>query len=113
MDMTDEIETPQTAPAAAPDLTPGTRALLRTVYIMGIILVLLLIALIGGIIWKATSRTPKASEAAAVFDLGLEPGVAVTGVELDGDRMAVTTSEGIVVVDLRRRRVEARIGLRP
>ena len=55
-----------------PDLTPGTRALLRTVYIMGIILVLLLIALIGGIIWKATSRTPKASEAAAVFDL-LQP----------------------------------------
>jgi hypothetical protein len=112
MDMTDEIDTPQAAPAAA-DLTPGTRALLRTVYIMGIVLVLLLIALIGGIIWKATNRTPKASEAVAVFDLGLEPGVAITGVELDGDRMAVTTSAGIVVVDLRRRRVEARIGLRP
>jgi len=109
--MTDEIETPQAAPAA--DLTPGTRALLRTVYIMGIVLVLLLITLIGGIIWKATNRTPKASEAASVFDLGLEPGVAVTGVERDGDRMAVTTSEGSVVVDRRRRRVEARIGLRP
>jgi hypothetical protein len=111
--MTDEIETPQTAPAAAPDLTPGTRALLRTVYIMGIILVLLLIALVGGIIWKATNRSPKSSEAAAVFDLGLAPGVAVTGVELNGDRLAVTTSEGIVIVDIRKRRVEARIGLRP
>ena len=109
--MTDEIETPQTA--AAPDLSPGTRALLRVVYIMGVVLVLLLIALIGGIIWKATNPSPKPSEAAAVFDLGLAPGVAVTGLELDGDRLAVTTSEGIVVVDLRKHRVEARIGLRP
>ena len=112
--MTDEIDTPQaTAAEGAPGLSPGTRLLLRLVYIMGVVLVLLLIALVAGIIWKATHRSPAPAEVAGALDLGLSPGASITGIDLDGDRLAVTTSEGIVIVDLRKHRVETRIGLRP
>lgn len=111
--MTD-IENPQADASAGQEASPGTRLLLRLVYIMGVVLVLLLIILIGGIVWKAARPSmPKAAEAPAAYDLGLAPGETVLAVALDGERMAVTTSSGIVVVDLRRHRVEARIGLRP
>lgn len=109
-----EIETLQDGADGGQQLPPSTKALLRTVYIMGIILVLLLIALIGGIIWKATNKAPaRPAGEAAVYDLGLAPGETVTGVTLDGDRMAVTTSNGMVIVDLRKNQVTARIGFRP
>lgn len=109
-----EIETLQDEADGGQALPPSTKALLRTVYIMGVILVLLLIALVGGIIWKAVTRAPaKPSGEPAVYDLGLAPGETVTAVVLDGDRMAVTTSSGIVIVDLRKNQVTGRIGFRP
>ena len=110
MDETEELQKGQADPQS---LSPGTRVLLRTVYIMGVILVLLMIALVAGIVWKATNRKPSALAEAARIDLGLAPGVEILGTELEGDRLAVTTRDQIIVIDLRKRRIEARIGLRP
>ena len=111
--MTDDIEL-QNAAGQGQDLPPNTRRLLRLVYIMGVVLVVLLIVLIGGIIWKATSRpAPKAASGPAIYDLGLAGDETIASVAIDGDRLAVTTNRGIIIVDVRRNTVTARIGFRP
>ncbi|MCB1380881.1 MAG: hypothetical protein KDK89_21310 [Alphaproteobacteria bacterium] len=107
--MTD-TEQLQTDTAGSDTVPPATRALLRLVYIMGIVLVLLLFVLVGGIIWKATQRSgPKPAEGPARFSLGLAEGDNVTQVVIDGDRMAVTTSRAIFIVDLRKQQVVSQI----
>ena len=106
-----ELQDSGTGVAAVP---PQARLLLRTVYIMGIVLVLLLIALVAGIVWKAAHRAPAAMPAApAAFDLGLPADEAIVAVAASGDRLVVTTSRGIVIVDLKRNAVSARIAPRP
>lgn len=100
----------QNADAGGRALPPNARLLLRTVYIMGVVLVLLLIAVIAGIVWKATRpAVPKEAMVPASLDLGLAADERVVAAALDGDRLALTTTRGIVIVDLRKHAVTARI----
>jgi hypothetical protein len=94
---------------------PGVRLLLATVYIMGIVLVLLLIGLVGGIIWKMSNNKDQAAVPAAVpvLDLGLAAGVSVQNMAVDGDRLVLNTGSEILVVDLKRSRVVLRIQTGP
>ncbi|MFM8746847.1 MAG: hypothetical protein ACKOED_09305 [Aestuariivirga sp.] len=108
MDMTkpDDIE-----PASGtPGLTPAARIMLRVVYIMGIILVLLFLALVGAIIWKATRPAePKPVAAPATLDLGLPPGTAVQSTVIDGDRLVITAGREVIVIDVRKNQILSRI----
>ena len=95
-------------------LPPQARLVIRIVYIMGFVLVLLMFVLVGGIVWKVTHRPPVAAPAKpAAFDLGLAADEAIAATAIDGDRLVVTTNRGIVIVDLKRNAVSARIAPRP
>jgi hypothetical protein len=84
---------------------PGpSKGLLFLVKAMGIVLVLLFLALIGGIIWKATNKAPPPAVADVVMDLGFDPS-AVRLMELNGNILALATDKEIVVVDVVKRRV--------
>lgn len=89
------------------------KLLKRIVYIMGVILLLLFVALIAGIIWKARHRQPEAAPGPQVLDLGLPAGVAVKQMTLDGDRLALDIGSEVLVVDTRRNVVIQRILLAP
>ena len=68
----------------------------------------------GGIVWKITQRPTSATPASpAAFDLGLAADEAIVATTVDGDRLVVTTSRGIVIVDLKRNAVVTRITARP
>jgi hypothetical protein len=90
---------------------PGLRFLETTVYIMGGLLVLMLVGLIGGIIWKASTRTEPPHEGPRVVGAGLAPGTAIEDMALDGDRLAIRTTNEIVVIDTRKGSVVSRIQL--
>ncbi|WP_373506231.1 hypothetical protein [Aestuariivirga sp.] len=91
---------------------PSARVLLRVVYIMGIVLVLLFLTLVGGIIWKSTRKAdPKAVAPPAALNLGLASGTAVQPAQIDGDRLVITTSTEIIVVDIRKNAVISRIAI--
>jgi hypothetical protein len=91
---------------------PGLRFLEITVYIMGGLLVLMLIALLGGIGWKITHRAPPAAEPTKQLDLDLSA-AGLSQVALDGDRLVLRSGAEIVVVDTRLGTVIARIRLKP
>jgi hypothetical protein len=86
------------------------------VYTMGVLIVVGTIALIAGIIWKA-SQLPAASTAGlAAFDaldIAVPAGSSVGSVEMDGDRVAITLEGApeIIIVDVRRGEVVGRIRL--
>jgi hypothetical protein len=86
------------------------KALLRLVYIMGIILVLLFLGLVAGIIWKASHRPPPQARPEAVLNLNLAA-QEVRQTALDGDRLLITTTRAIIVVDVRRGEVVLRVPL--
>ncbi len=90
---------------------PGLKFLETTVYIMGGLLVLMLIGLIGGIIWKANHRTEAPPEPPKMFGAGLAPGTAIDGMSLDGDRLAIRAGDEVVVMDVRKGVVLSRIKL--
>ncbi len=101
-----------TADAGA--LPPSAKLLLRVVYIMGIVLMLLFVVLVGGIIYKSTKKPdPSIAVAPPVIDLGLTAGQAMKSMSLDGDRLAVDLGTEIVIVDLKKNTVSARIPLGP
>lgn len=91
---------------------PGLRFLEATVYVMGGLLVVMLIVLIGGIAWKVKQRGSAPPEQARLVELGLPAGAAVNHVSIDGDRVAVTTAAEIIVVDVRKGAIVARLKLR-
>ena len=102
----------QTGDAASMELPPSARRMLRVVYIMGIVLVLLFVAFIAAIIWKATHKAdPKAAAPPATLSLGLPSGTVVQPVQIDGDRLVITTGTEIIVVDLRKNAVVSRIAI--
>jgi uncharacterized membrane protein len=87
------------------------KRLLRVVYIMGIILVLLFLALMGGIVWKAQNKPKQGvSMPAASLDIGVAA-ADIRATILDGDRMAVTTTKEIVIVDVAKSKVLLRMPL--
>lgn len=104
-------------------LPPGALArnvglLKAAVYTMGVLIVVGTIALVAGIIWKA-SQLPAASTAGpAAFDaldIAVPAGSSVGSVEMDGDRVAITLQGApeIIIVDVRRGEVVGRIRLAP
>ena len=91
---------------------PGLRFLEAAVYIMGGLLVLMFVALIGGIAWKIVNRGEVPPPEAKLIELGLPMETRVNQMALDGDRMAIDTGTEIIVVDVRKGTVISRIKLR-
>jgi hypothetical protein len=87
-----------------PGPPPG---LLRLVKVLGVIMLLLFLALIGGIIWKATRPAVAPVEQIVLQDLGFDPAT-VRHLALDGNTLALTTDDEVVVIDLRARKVTLR-----
>ncbi len=90
---------------------PGLKFLEAAVYIMGGLLVLMLVGLIGGIIWKVTHRTEAPPVETKLFELGLSAGTQIQAMELDGDRLAVNTGREIIVIDIKKNAVLSRISI--
>ena len=88
---------------------PGLRFLEAAVYIMGGLLVLMLVGLIGGIVWKVTHRAETPPPVTQLLNLGLAAGTQVQEMRLDGDRLAVKTATEIIVIDIRKNQVMSRI----
>ena len=112
-------ETDQTARTAEEGgKQPGLRFLEATVYIMGGLLVLMLLALLGGLAWKLTHKAPAAVPTLQSLDIAIPQGASVAGVTLDGERMAVHVLDGavdheIIIVDTRKGAVVSRVRLKP
>jgi hypothetical protein len=88
---------------------PGLKFLEMAVYTMGGLLVLMLVALIGGIAWKVAHRVEASPVEMKLLDLGLPTGSAVQSIVLDGDRLAVNTGSEIIIIDIRKNSVISRI----
>lgn len=88
--------------------SPG---LLRLVKALGIIMLLLFLALIAGIIWKATHKPPPPTPASVEMDLGLTPAT-IRHMTLEGGQLAIATDTEIVVIDVKTRQVILRSGKR-
>lgn len=97
---------------------PGLRFLEWTVYIMGGLLVIMLVALLGGIAWKATrGKAPEEPPKASLVEIGVPAGATIGAVTLDGNTMAVQVSAGgtqeVVVVDTKKGVIVSRVRLKP
>ena len=96
---------------------PGLKFLEAAVYIMGGLLVLMLIGLIGGIIWKATRKAPIDPSIPALVDIQATPGTRVTQTTIDGDRAVIQLTQNgtdeLVVVDVKKGLILSRIRLTP
>jgi hypothetical protein len=100
---------PESTEATAPQ--PGLRFLETAVYIMGGLLVLMLVVLLGGIAYKVANRGEAPPVEAKELSLSLPAGGALSGMTLDGDRLAVNMGAEIVVFDIKKGQVLARIKL--
>ncbi len=80
------------------------KGLLLLVKVLGIIMLLLFVALVGGIIWKATHKAPTVPVADVVLDLGFDP-ASIRHFSLDGNTLAMATDKEILVVDIAKRKV--------
>ena len=87
-----------TAPAG-----PSPKTMLRIVKLLGVILVLLFLALIAGIVWKAQHRKVE-TVPDLVVSLGIEPS-SIKSTVLSGNILALTTDKEVVVVDVAKRTV--------
>jgi hypothetical protein len=113
-DMSDLDDLPVQGQDAAGAVPPSAKLLLRVVYIMGIILVLLFLLLIAGIVWKSMRKAEVKPEAGPpVIAATLPAGASIQSVTLDGDRVAILAGSEIVVVDIRKSQVIARIVTAP
>jgi hypothetical protein len=88
--------------------TAQQKKLLRLVYIMGVVFALLFLGLIGGLIWKAMKPKAPPPVVQSVQDLGIAP-ADIRLMELDGDRLALTTATELVVIDLKSKTVVMRL----
>lgn len=96
------------------ELPAGARLMLRVVYIMGVILVLLFLALIATIIWKANTRSvPPPVPPVQTLGLGLPQDTGIRSATLDGDRLVITTAREVIVVDIRKNAILSRIEAGP
>ncbi len=89
---------------------PGLKFLEAAVYIMGGLLVLMLLGLVGGIIYKIANKSEAPPPETKLLDLGA---IAVQDMQLDGDRLAIRTATEIIIVDFRKNTVLSRIGVAP
>ncbi len=82
---------------------PSQKAMLRVVTVLGVILVLLFLALIAGIIWKAQNRKVELVPD-VVVSLGIDPAT-IKQMTLSGNVLVLTSDREVVVVDVAKRRV--------
>jgi hypothetical protein len=107
----DELPPDQQTPVAVP---PSAKLIIAVVYIMSGLLVLMFLALVGGVIWKIVNKTPKEiAGPPPVIDLALPVDARVEAIALDGDKLAVNTGSEIIVIDIRKNAVVARIAVKP
>jgi hypothetical protein len=99
--MSDQTDTASEAP-------PANRSLLRLVYGLGIVLVLLFVAVIGGIVYKINKRSEAPPPAGSV-SLGLPPQSAIRDAQLTGDRLTINTGSEVIVVEVSTQRVLLRV----
>ena len=97
---------------------PGLRFLEMTVYIMGGLLVIMLVALLGGIAWKVTrGKAPEEPAKASLVEIVTPAGATITDVTMDGNTMAVHVVAGaaheVVVVDTKKGAIISRVRLKP
>jgi len=88
-----------------------------TVYIMGGLLVIMLVALLGGIAWKATHRAgPEELPKASLVEIATPAGATISDVTLDGNTMAVHVVSGanheVVVIDTKKGAIISRVRLK-
>ena len=104
----------QAGEAAPMELPPSARRMLRVVYIMGVILVLLFLALVATIIWKANRKpVPPPVPQVQTLGIGLPQGADIRSACLDGDRLVVTTATEVIVVDVKKNAVVSRVSAGP
>ncbi len=99
--MSDQIEPTNVPP-------PSNRSLLRLVYGLGIVLVLLLFAVIGGIVYKINKRDAPPPPAGSV-NLGLPPQAEIRDAQLAGDRLTINTGSEVIIVEVSTQRVLLRV----
>ncbi len=94
------------------------RLLKAVVIVLAVLILLAFMALIAGMVLKGQKMAAGGGDAAlapAEISAALPEGARVAGMELDGERLAVMVDSGggrqIMVFDLRRKRLEARIML--
>jgi hypothetical protein len=96
---------------------PGLKFLEAAVYIMGGLLVLMVIGLIGGIIWKATRKAPVEPIVPAIVDIETMPGARIGQMSVNGDRAILQITRNgedeVVVVDVKKGAILTRIRLKP
>jgi hypothetical protein len=80
------------------------KGLLKLVKILGMVLVLLFFALIGGIIWKASKPKPIVKAEDLAVSLGLNAADVKT-VNLDGGQVLISTSTEIIVIDVAKKKI--------
>jgi hypothetical protein len=90
---------------------PGLKFLEFTVYFMGGLLILMLIVLIAGIIWKASRRGEAVPEAPKLINLQLPPGTPAGPFTLDGDRLVLQAGGEIIIVDVKKGTILSRVKL--
>lgn len=84
---------------------PGpSKGLIFLVKAMGVVLVLLFLALIGGIIWKATHKSAPPPAADVVTDLGIDP-ASIRHLDMDGNHLAISTDKEVLVLDVKQRKI--------
>ena len=95
---------------------PGLKFLEAAVYIMGGLLVLMVIGLIGGIIWKATRKAPVEPVVPSIVDIEAVPGARIGQMAVNGDRAILQITQNgedeVVVVDVKKGAILTRIRLK-
>ena len=91
----------------APIHPEAPKGLLRLVKTLGVVMLLLFVALIGGIIWKATHKAPPPPVADVVMDLGIDP-ASIRHMALEGGNLAIATDKELMVIDVRQRKISLR-----
>ena len=80
------------------------KGLLRLVYILGIVLILLFLAVIAGVVWKASKPKAILKPADLAVSLGLKASD-VKNVVLDGGQVLITTTSEIIVIDVAKKKL--------
>ena len=90
------------------------KIVVRAVYIMGVMLVVMFLVLMGSIVWKVMHReAPAIGVTAPVTDLGLAAGASVQSMLIDGDRLVINSGPEIIIYDMRKNAVTARLKTSP
>ena len=92
----------------AVETPPVNKFLLRLVIWLGVVLLLLFFALVGGIIYKSVQkRETQAAPLDAALALGLAADETIESAVLTGDRLTVKTGSNVYVIEVSTRRLSA------